>query len=298
MFGFIKRVLQKIYTGVSTRLASIFSRTTIDKDTLKELEKILIEADTGMPFTREVIKKIEGSLDGSLDGTGVKKIVREELCALLDKNRYTGDSNIYLLIGINGSGKTTAAGKLAYTLKKEGKRVLLVAGDTFRAAAVAQLQEWGARLDVPVHAGLPGQDTAAVIFAACERFEQEQFDCLIIDTAGRLQAKTNLMKELEKIGRVITKKLPAQQITTLLVIDAMLGQNSLDQAKLFSESTRESTGIQGMILTKLDGTAKGGIIFAIAHEIGIPVAYLSYGEQPENLQPFEAHGFVDDLLTT
>lgn len=293
MFGFIKRVLQKIYTGISTRLASIFSRKTIDANTLKELEKILIEADTGMPFTKELIKKLEarGEL---LDGPTLKTVLHEELCALLDKTRYNGDSNVYLLIGINGSGKTTAAGKLAYKLKKEGKRVLLVAADTFRAAAVAQLEEWGSRVGVPVHTGLPTQDTATVLFSACERFKQEQFDCLIIDTAGRLQAKTNLMRELEKIGRVITKKLPDQKITTLLVIDSMLGQNSLDQAKLF----HESTGIHGIILTKLDGTAKGGIIFAIAHEVGIPVAYLSYGEQPENLQPFETHGFVDDLLTT
>lgn len=297
MFGFIKRVLQKIYTGISTRLAGIFSRTTIDASTLKELEKILIEADTGLPLTKELIKKIEAR-GSNVDGATVKKILHEELCSLLDKKPYKGDKSVYLLIGINGSGKTTAAGKLAYRLKKEGKRVLLVAGDTFRAAAVAQLQEWGARMEVPVYTGQPAQDTAAVIFGACEKFEKETFDCLIIDTAGRLQAKTNLMKELEKIGRVITKKLPNQQTTTLLVIDAMLGQNSLDQARLFYESTRESTGIDGVILTKLDGTAKGGIIFAIAHEIGIPVAYLSYGEQPENLQPFEAHGFVDDLLST
>lgn len=298
MFGFIKRVLQKIYTGISTKLAGIFSRNTIDAETLKELEKILIEADTGLPLTREIIKKIE-SRGTNIDGIMVKEILLNELCTLLEKKRYEkNDAAIYLLIGINGSGKTTAAGKLAYRLKNEGKKVLLVAGDTFRAAAVAQLQEWGNRIEVPVHTGQSAQDTASVIFSACERFEKERFDCLIIDTAGRLQAKTNLMKELEKIGRVITKKLPEQSITTLLVIDAMLGQNSLDQAKLFYESTRESTGINGIILTKLDGTAKGGIIFAIAHEIGIPVAYLSYGEQPENLQPFEAHGFVNDLLTT
>lgn len=296
MFGFIKRVLQKIYTGISARLAGIFSQNTIDASTLKELEKILIEADTGLPFTRELIKKISAS--GPLDGATVRTVLHKELCALLDKKPYKGDTAVYLLVGINGSGKTTAAGKLAYRLKKEGKQVLLVAGDTFRAAAVAQLQEWGDRLEVPVHTGQTSQDTAAVIFAACERFEKERFDCLIIDTAGRLQTKTNLMKELEKIGRVIAKKLPAQRATTLLVIDAMLGQNSLDQAKLFSKNTGDGTGIDGIILTKLDGTAKGGIIFAIAHEIGIPVAYLSYGEQPENLQPFGAHAFVDDLLTS
>jgi len=296
MFGFIKQVLQKIYTGISARLAGIFSRNTIDEATLKELEKILIEADAGLPFTKELIKKI--SAHASLDGNTVKKILHDELCSLLDQKPYKGDTNVYLLVGINGSGKTTAAGKLAYRLKKEGKRVLLVAGDTFRAAAVAQLQEWGTRLGVPVHVGQPSQDTAAVIFAACERFEKEEFDALIIDTAGRLQTKTNLMKELEKIGRVIAKKLPNQRATKLLVVDAMLGQNSLDQAKLFSKNTGETAGVDGIILTKLDGTAKGGIIFAIAHEIGIPVAYISYGEQPENLQPFGAHAFVVDLLTS
>lgn len=296
MFGFIKRVLKKIYTGISSRLAAIFSHEKIDDATLKDLEKILIESDTGLPLTKELIEKIKGVAEqrGELTGTAVQKILNDELCALLDRIPPLKQSLVFLMVGINGSGKTTASGKLAYRLKNEGKRVLLVAGDTFRAAAVAQLQEWGKRIGVEVFTGAPQQDPAAVIFAACERFEQERFDALIIDTAGRLQAKTNLMKELEKIGRVIAKKLPDQPITTLLVVDAMLGQNSLDQARLFHESTT----LNGIVLTKLDGTAKGGIIFAIAHELGVPVAYLSYGEQPDNLQPFEAHAFINDLLTT
>lgn len=291
MFGFIKRVLKKIYTGISAKLNSIFSRNTIDAETLKELEKILIEADTGLPVTKNIIKKI--SSHASLSGSTVKSILHDELCALLDKKTYQGDSSIYLLVGINGSGKTTAAGKLAHRLITREKRVLLVAGDTFRAAAVAQLNEWSTRVGATIHIGNAQQDAAAVIFSACERFEKEQFDTLIIDTAGRLQTKINLMKELEKIGKVINKKLPEKRVTTLLVIDAMLGQNSLDQAKLFATSTT----IDGIILTKLDGTAKGGIIFAIAHELGIPVAYVSYGEAPDNLQPFDAHAFVNDLLS-
>lgn len=296
MFGFIKRVLKKIYTGISSRLAAIFSHETVDDATLKDLEKILIESDAGLPLTKELINSIKTVAEkkGELSGLAVQQILNDELCALLDRLPPLKPSSIYLMVGINGSGKTTASGKLAYRLKNEGKRVLLVAGDTFRAAAVAQLQEWGNRIGVEVYTGTPQQDPAAVIFAACERFEKEHFDALIIDTAGRLQAKTNLMKELEKIGRVVAKKLPHQTITTLLVIDAMLGQNSLDQARLFHESTT----LNGIVLTKLDGTAKGGIIFAIAHELGVPVAYLSYGEQPDNLQPFEAHAFINDLLTT
>ncbi|MCL5436813.1 MAG: signal recognition particle-docking protein FtsY [Candidatus Dependentiae bacterium] len=292
MFGFIKKVLHKIYTGMSSRLSAIFSRSNIDENALKEVERILIEADAGVPFTKELTKKIAAR--GLIDGHGLRTVLRDELCALVERYTYAGDTDVYLLVGVNGSGKTTAAGKLAHRLVREGKRVLLVAGDTFRAAAVEQLKVWGERVGAPVHTGQPGQDTASVIFSACERFEKENFDALIIDTAGRLQAKANLMRELEKIGRVISKKLPTRQVTTLLVIDAMLGQNSLDQARLFNENTK----LNGVILTKLDGTAKGGIIFAIAYELGIPVAYLSYGEQPENLYAFKVHAFLDDLLTT
>ena len=200
--------------------------------------------------------------------------------------------DLYLLVGINGSGKTTAAAKLAYQYKQENKRVLFIAADTFRAAATQQLAQWAQKLGADIVIGAEGQDPASVIFTGIQKFKQEQFDVLIIDTAGRLQTKINLMKELEKIKRVINSQLPQTPITILLTIDAMLGQNSFEQAKLF----HESTPIDGVILTKMDGTGKGGIVFGITNELKIPIAYISFGEKPEQFTLFNAQEYVHDLL--
>jgi fused signal recognition particle receptor len=204
----------------------------------------------------------------------------------------TLDSQVFVLVGINGSGKTTFAGKLAHKLKQEGNNVLLVAADTFRAAAPEQLTAWAQNIGVDIVLGTPNQDPAAVVFAGCERFKKENYDAIIIDTAGRLHTKTNLMNELAKIKRVITKQLPDKSITTLLTIDAMLGQNSFEQAKLF----KECTDVNGIVLTKMDGTGKGGIVFAIAHQLHIPIAYISFGEQLDNIKLFDAQEYVHDLL--
>lgn len=294
MFSFFKTNLQKIYAAVTSKLNALFARP-LDQNTVKELEKLLIESETGVTTTREIIKKINDLYArGALkDGADLQQALKTELLALLnDVKALPTSAQIYLLVGVNGSGKTTSIGKLAHRFASEGKKVLVVAGDTFRAAATQQLQEWALRTGSAIATGNEGQDPASVVFAGCERFKQEPFDIMIIDTAGRLQTKTNLMRELEKIKKIIARQLPDTQLITLLTIDGMLGQNSLEQARLFNESTP----IDGIILTKMDGTGKGGIVFAVSRELHIPVAYLAYGEQIDALSPFDANSFVDELF--
>lgn len=295
MFSFIKNQLHKIYSQVTSKLTSLFSRTTIDSQTLKELEELLIQADTGVTTTRTLLDTLKKQVaEGTIaKGADLHDALRTQLISLLGTTKSTSTNpNIFLLVGINGSGKTTFASKLAYKYAQEGKKVLLVAADTFRAAATQQLSTWAERTHTALVTGNPGQDPASVVFAGCERFTREQFDVLIIDTAGRLQTKTHLMKELEKIKKIIVRQLPQTAICTLLTIDAMLGQNSLEQARLF----HESTNLDGIVLTKMDGTGKGGIVFAIAHELHIPITYLSFGEQMEQCKLFNATEYVDELL--
>lgn len=301
MFSFIKNTLQKIYSQVTGKLGTLFSRSSMDEATLKELELLLISADTGVKTTRIIIESLKKQWQKGLikEGDDLKKALEVELLAILSScAKATEDrskdkpSTVYLLVGINGSGKTTFAGKLAYVLNKQGKKVLLVAADTFRAAAPEQLKQWANRTNASIINGKEGQDPASVVFTGCEQFKAQSFDALIIDTAGRLQTKTNLMKELEKIRKIISRQLPNHTIQTLLTIDAMLGQNSFEQATLFNESTQ----LDGIVLTKMDGTGKGGIVFAITQQLGIPVAYIAYGEQPEQLKQFDAQEYVQDLL--
>lgn len=295
MFNFIKSKLQRIYDSLTTRLQTIFNSNTIDENTLKELELLLIQSDTGLKTTREIINALKTHYArGSIQkGTDLKKELALNLNNLLiPADEFIYCASVYLLVGINGSGKTTCAAKLAHRFSTEGKRVLLVAADTFRAAAVQQLEQWSRQLGVPLEKGIDNQDPASVVFNGCARFTKEHFDVVIIDTAGRLQTKSNLMKELEKIKRIITKQLPDKKIVTLLTIDSMLGQNSLDQARLF----HESTDVSGILLTKMDGTGKGGIIFAIGNELKLPVAYISYGEKLDQLKTFEPKQFVTQLL--
>lgn len=292
MFGFLKTALSKIYNQCTSAFSSLFTRNNFDQEFLNELEKILINADTGITTTRYVIETLKKEAPANADGATMKQVLSKILLTILEKKTFTDTAQIYLLVGINGSGKTTTAAKLALKGINEGKKVLFVAGDTFRAAATQQLEEWGKKLSIPVVVGKEGQDPASVVFAGLTQFKKENFDVVIIDTAGRLQTKTNLMKELEKIKRVITTQLPNYSTCTLLTVDAMLGQNSLEQAKLF----HESTALDGIILTKMDGTGKGGIVFAITHQLNIPVAYISYGEQPEQLKLFNAQEYVQDLL--
>lgn len=295
MFSFIKNSLQKIYSAITSKAQALFSRTHIDEQTLTELELLLISADTGIKTTKKLIEQLKKDAAAGTIKTGqeLKHALQQQLIHTLRSTKAAPhDCTVYLLVGINGSGKTTACSKLAHHLTAQGKKVLLVAADTFRAAATEQLVAWADRLSVPIVTGTAEQDPASVVFTGCERFKKEHFDVLIVDTAGRLQTKTNLMKELEKIKRIITRHLPTGGLCTLLTVDAMLGQNSFEQAMLFHESTH----LDGIILTKMDGTGKGGIVFSISQELNIPVAYITFGEQLDQIQPFDAQTYVHDLF--
>lgn len=293
MFSFLKQALQKIYSQFTSKIQTLFHQTIIDEHSLQELETILIESDTGVATTRMIVETIRKKMkSGEIQqGSDLKKVLEHELITML-KPYTILNPRIYLLIGINGSGKTTFVGKLAYQKVQEGKRVLIAAADTFRAAAPEQLIEWSQRAGADIVIGKPNQDPGAVVFSACQKFVAEQYDVLIIDTAGRLQTKINLMKELEKLKRIIERQFPHETICTLLTVDAMLGQNSFEQAQLFNESTT----INGIILTKIDGTGKGGIVFSINQKLSIPVAYLSYGEQIQQVKNFSPQEYVQQLL--
>lgn len=295
MFSFIKNKLQKIFAAVTSKLGSFFSRTTIDEAALKELEILLLSSDVGVATAKSITAQLKKDVDSGMhDGAHLKARMHAILLNILtsDNSRDYRANNIFLFVGINGSGKTTSIGKLAHMFAEQGKKVLLVAADTFRAAAPEQLKEWATRSGADILVGKDGQDPASLVFQGCEKFKNEQYDILIIDTAGRLQTKTNLMHELAKIKRSVEKQLPNQSIATLLTIDAMLGQNSFEQAKLF----KESTDVTGIILTKMDGTGKGGIVFAIAQELGIPVIFLTFGEQSDQIKKFDANEYVSELL--
>ena len=297
MFNFIKNSLKKIYAGVSSRLGSLFGQSAINQDTLTQLKVILLSADTGVKATSRIIRSLEAKHQaGNLqEGNALKHALRDELISILEKPACpSNEGTVHILVGINGSGKTTFAGKLAHKYAQEGKKVLLVAADTFRAAAPEQLECWSQEVGVDIVRGTENQDPASVVFAGCEKFKREQYDTLIIDTAGRLHTKVNLMNELAKIKRVLEKQLPDKKINTLLTIDSMLGQNSFEQAKLF----HESTDLSGIVLTKMDGTGKGGIVFAITDELAIPIWYITFGEKLDQLKPFDKNEYVDNLLNT
>ncbi len=287
MFKRLSSAFSSLYTTFSSGINSLFSNGKFDESNLYQLEKILLEADVGTSTTQKIIKKLKQS-----DALDPKVALKETLNALLASTTYPGDNDIILLVGINGGGKTTSAAKLTALYKQNNKKVILAAADTFRAAAVEQLKLWSDRLKVPLIAGLPQQDPSAVVYQACTEYKQGSYSKLIIDTAGRLQTKTHLMKELEKIHRTINKQLPESKITTLLIIDSMLGQNSFDQAKIFNESTK----LDGIVLTKTDGTGKGGIVFNIVDTLKIPIAYITFGEQLEDITLFNHQEFIEKLL--
>lgn len=295
MLSFIKNSLKKIYSGIASKITSLFGRSTIDEALLKELEVILLSADTGVTTTRSIIAQLkEKHAAGEItEGQSLKAALQEILLSVLSKpSTQAHDGNVFVLVGINGSGKTTFASKLAHHYTAQGKKVLLVAADTFRAAATEQLAQWAEKIGVAIERGSENQDPAAVVFKGCERFITEGYDILIIDTAGRLHTKSHLMDELAKMKRVIDKKLPNETVHTLLTIDGMLGQNSFEQAKLF----KECTNVDGIVLTKMDGTGKGGIVFAIADELSIPIWYLTFGELIDQLKEFDKNEYVTNLL--
>lgn len=294
MFSFFSNLIHNIYSAVTKKFNTLFAKSAINQEELNELERILLESDVGSATTHAIMHTVQKNINQNnepMTGAQLRTVLNETLKNILVPTPET-DASITMLVGINGSGKTTAAAKLAHRYKKAGKKVLLVAADTFRAAAVDQLTAWAQKLDIPVISGTPGGDPGTAVFNGCQEFITGHYDYMIIDTAGRLQTKINLMLELAKLKRIIEKKLPNHQLRTLLVIDAMLGQNSLEQALLFHEATQ----LQGIILTKMDSTAKGGIVFAISQRLHIPIYYISAGEQADNIAPFNRDEFIESLL--
>ena len=278
---------------------SVFSGFfSIDEDFFDELEENLILADMGMDTTLEAVEELRGRVKEKKikDPEEVKACLREILVEMLDVGEtaldLAGKPAVLLMIGVNGVGKTTTIGKLASLLKKEGNRVLLAAGDTFRAAAADQLSIWADRAQVEIVRHEEGSDPAAVVFDAMNAARARKADVVLVDTAGRLHNKQNLMNELNKMSRVIDRESPDSSKEVLLVLDATTGQNGLIQAKQFGESA----GITGIVLTKLDGTAKGGIVLAIAKELGVPVKFVGLGEGIDDLQPFDAAEFAQALV--
>ncbi|WP_243386821.1 signal recognition particle-docking protein FtsY [Bacillus kexueae] len=298
-----KEGLTKTRSSFSERVNDIVARyRKVDEDFFEELEEILITADVGVETVMELIDelKMEVKRRNIQDPKEVRSIISEKLVDIYqgdeeapnELNIEEGRLNVILFVGVNGVGKTTTIGKLSHQFKQEGKSVLLAAGDTFRAGAIEQLEVWGERVGVDVIKQSAGSDPAAVMFDAIQAAKARNVDVLLCDTAGRLQNKVNLMKELEKVKRVIEREIPGAPHEVILVLDATTGQNAMNQAKQFSEATN----VTGIALTKLDGTAKGGIVLAIRNELKIPVKLVGLGEKMDDLQPFNAEQYVYGLF--
>jgi fused signal recognition particle receptor len=296
--------LSKTRNNFTSRVNDLVARyRKVDEDFFEELEEILIGADVGFDTVMELIDelKMEVKRRNIQDTEEIQPVISEKLVEI-----YQGESDddsslnikeneltVILFVGVNGVGKTTTIGKMAHMFKEEGKNVVLAAGDTFRAGAIEQLEVWGERVGVPVIKQAAGSDPAAVMFDAVQSAKAKKADILICDTAGRLQNKVNLMKELEKVKRVIEREIPGAPHEVLLVLDATTGQNAMLQAKTF----KEATNVSGIVLTKLDGTAKGGIVLAIRNELKVPVKYVGLGEKMDDLQPFDAEKYVYGLFS-
>ena len=296
------RSLKKTRTGFGARLNAFFANfRSVDEEFFEELEELLIMSDVGVQVASNLTEELryEARLENAKKPDALKRVIIEKLVDLYEKDgqfneaiRFQDGLTVMLFVGVNGVGKTTSIGKLAHKYKQEGKKVLLVAADTFRAGAVAQLVEWGRRVDVPVVTGPEKSDPASVVFDGMERAISENVDILMIDTAGRLQNKDNLMAELEKIGRIIKRVVPEAPNETLLALDASTGQNALVQAKEFSKITP----VTGIVLTKIDGTARGGVVLAIREELDIPVKLIGFGEKIDDIGPFNSENFMRSLL--
>lgn len=297
-FDRLKQGLAKTKQGFVEKVESIFQGKAIDNETLEELEETLILADIGAVSASEVVEHLrEKAKSGELGGPGqVKEFLKSELTAMLGSGQklvpYGEKPFVILAVGVNGVGKTTTIGKLASRFRDQGHSVLLAAGDTFRAAAIEQLEIWGNRAQAQVVKHQSGSDPSAVVFDAIEAARARNIDIVIIDTAGRLHTKSPLMEELKKVKRVCGKAMPGAPHEVLLVVDATNGQNALKQAQIFNEAA----GVTAIALTKLDGTAKGGIVFAIKKELNIPVKLIGVGEGVDDLQDFEPQDFVKALF--
>ena len=296
------RSLKKTRTGFGARLNAFFANfRSVDEEFFEELEELLIMSDVGVQVASNLTEELryEARLENAKKPDALKRVIIEKLVDLYEKDGQFNEAihfqeglTVMLFVGVNGVGKTTSIGKLAHKYKQEGKKVMLVAADTFRAGAVAQLAEWGRRVDVPVVTGPEKSDPASVVFDGMERAIAENIDVLMIDTAGRLQNKDHLMAELEKIGRIIKRVVPEAPHETLLALDASTGQNALVQAKEFSKITP----VTGIVLTKIDGTARGGVVLAIREELDIPVKLIGFGEKIDDIGPFHSENFMRGLL--
>ncbi len=313
IFGFFsKDKKESLDSGLEKTKQSMFSKltravvgkSTVDEDVLDELEEVLISSDVGVNATLKIIEKIEERVarDKYVGTSELKKILREEIASLMDKSNAGDETDfvipnkkvphVVMVIGVNGVGKTTTIGKLAYQFKKQGKKVMLGASDTFRAAAIDQLEVWAERVGVGIVRQNMGSDPASVAFDTIQKAIAQDVDLVIVDTAGRLHNKVNLMNELAKIKRVMQKLIPDAPNEVLLVLDASTGQNAIEQARQFSKVT----DVNALALTKLDGTAKGGVVIGISDEFNIPVKYIGVGEGLDDLQVFNKHEFVDSLF--
>lgn len=297
------RTLKKTRTGFAARLNEFFANfRRVDEEFFEELEEMLILSDVGVNVATQLTENLryEARLENVKKTEDLQRLIIEKLVDIYEKDdvykeqiNFQDGLTVMLFVGVNGVGKTTSIGKLAHKYKQEGKKVMLVAADTFRAGAVAQLVEWGRRVDVPVVTGAEKADPASVVFDGMEKALAEGVDVLMIDTAGRLQNKDNLMAELEKIGRIIKRVVPEAPHETLLALDASTGQNALSQAKEFSKITP----LTGLVLTKLDGSAKGGVVLAIRQELDIPVKLIGFGEKIDDIGEFHSEEFMQGLLT-
>ena len=296
------RSLKKTRTGFGARLNAFFANfRSVDEDFFEELEELLIMSDVGVQVASNLTEELryEAKLENAKKPDALRRVIIEKLVELYEKDGIYNENinfqdglTVMLFVGVNGVGKTTSIGKLANRYKQAGKKVMLVAADTFRAGAVAQLAEWGRRVDVPVVTGPEKADPASVVFDGMERAVAEGIDILMIDTAGRLQNKENLMAELEKIGRIIKRVVPEAPHETFLALDASTGQNALVQAKEFSKITP----VTGIVLTKIDGTARGGVVLAIREELNIPVKLIGFGEKIDDIGEFNSENFMKGLL--
>ena len=297
------RTLKKTRTGFAARLNEFFANfRRVDEEFFEELEEMLILSDVGVNVATQLTEDLryEARLENVKKTEDLQRLIIEKLVDIYEKDdvykeqiNFQDGLTVMLFVGVNGVGKTTSIGKLAHKYKQEGKKVMLVAADTFRAGAVAQLVEWGRRVDVPVVTGAEKADPASVVYDGMEKALAEGVDVLMIDTAGRLQNKDNLMAELEKIGRIIKRVVPEAPHETLLALDASTGQNALSQAKEFSKITP----LTGLVLTKLDGSAKGGVVLAIRQELDIPVKLIGFGEKIDDIGEFHSEEFMQGLLT-
>jgi len=301
LFERMKQAVTRTRENLAERIEEVVAfGKEIDRNTLDDLEATLIGADLGTATTQEVLGRLRDKADRKQiqDVPELKRLLKEELLAILNAantrpvQKVDGTPEVILVVGVNGTGKTTTIGKLSQVFRANGKSVLLCAADTFRAAAIDQLEIWGARTGTEVIKTKPGGDPAAVLFDALQAATARKTDYVIVDTAGRLHTKTSLMSELEKMRRTAQRIIPGAPHETLLVMDATTGQNGLQQARLFTESA----GVTGIVLTKLDGTAKGGVVVAISRELGLPVRFVGVGEKVGDLLPFDPKEFVDSLF--